>query len=538
MKSKIWIWVLIGLGMLAAACTKESTDDAATAGIDLTDFSIGPDGGSREFNLSGRGDWSAYTDDEWILITPTNGTASTLCTIRVDSTYLSQTRSGNINFSIDGNPFVLHVTQEGYPLSITPRDQDGNASIELPDYGKLGTTYFDLDVTANVPFKVLIEDPEDGTVTPDWLSVDEFTQDLSYKNRPRTTRVRINWTNNIVTQVKKALLRFEPVEEDAEVQQGEFLVSQSAAPEITPDRRGDSIALVCIARDLGMYWPFPEDKPMDQWEDITLWTARDKDDEDFTPEKIGRVKTAYFSFFKTDKSLPYEVGFLTAAKRIEFFSNGNNVYKFIEMGDEIAPLAGNLRELHFTAYGFSTINECLKDFKKLRVLTFTGNTMSSIPDWMNQETLPELRELCFIENRHEQVLDLSNADLTQIGLHGEFATVCRNLLLWSNLETLVLSHNYFEGEIPALDEAGIPKYGDDMEADAKILEEHPELKGVPKILPNAKQFSINGNRLSGTLPEWLLKHPNLMSWDPYTYVFSQEGKDSNGKVCIFDNIPY
>lgn len=536
MKRTIWILAAISLGIFAAACSEEAADEGVKPGIDLSDFSIGPDGGSREFNLSGRGDWSAYTEDEWILVTPTNGTASTLCTIRVDSTFLSEERSGNVNFSIDGEPFVLHIAQEGYPLTITPTDLEGNSSIELPDYGKLGTTYFDLNVTANVPFQVVVEDPDNGAVTPDWLTVDEFTQDLTYKNRPRTTRVRINWTNNIVTEVKKARLRFEPTE-PVDVQAGEFLVSQEAAPVITPDRRGDSIALVCIARDLGMYWPFPEDKPMDQWEDITLWTAKDVDDEDFAPEKIGRVKTAYFSFFKTDKSLPYEVGFLTAAKRIEFFSNGNNVYKFIEMGDEIAPLAGNLRELHFTAYGFSTINECLKEFKKLRVLTFTGNTMSTIPDWLNQENLPELRELCFIENRHEQVLDLSNADLSQIGLHGELATVCRNLLLWSNLETLVLSHNYFEGEIPALDEPGIPKYGDDP-ADAEILKEHPELQGTPKILPNAKQFSINGNRLTGMLPEWLLKHPNLMSWDPYTYVFSQEGKDSNGKVCVFDNVPY
>lgn len=535
MKRIFWILAALGAGLLGA-CSEDSTEDAAKPGIDLSDFTIGPDGGTREFNLSGRGAWSAYTDDEWILITPTNGSASTRCTIRVDSTFLSTERSGNVNFSIDGDPFVLHVSQEGYPLQITAQDLDGASTVDLPDYGKFGTTYFDLDVTANLPFRVVIEDPDGGTETPDWLSVGEFTQDLTYKNRPRTTRVRINWTNNIVTEAKRARLRFEPTEA-VEARGSEVLVSQAAAPTITPDRRGDSIALVCIARDLGMYWPFPEDKPMTEWDDVTLWTARDAEDEDFAPEKIGRVKSVTFSFFKTDQSLPYEVRYLTAAQRIEFFSNGNNVYKFIEMGDEIAPLAGNLRELHFTAYGFSTINECLKDFKKLRSLSFTGNTMSTIPDWLNQENLPELRNLAFIENRHEQVMDLSNADLTQVGLHGEFATVCRNLLLWSNLETLALSHNYFEGEIPAFDEAGIPKYGDDP-ADAEILKEHPELEGTPKILPNATQFSVNGNRLSGTLPEWLLKHPNLMSWDPYTYVFSQEGKDSDGRICIFDNVPY
>jgi hypothetical protein len=64
-----------------------------------------------------------------------------------------------------------------------------------------------------------------------------------------------------------------------------------------------------------------------------------------------------------------------------------------------------------------------------------------------------------------------------------------------------------------------------------------ELRDVPKVLPNTTFFAINFNRLTGTLPEWILKHPKLDIWAPYSLVFSQEGKDRDGKNAGFVNEP-
>jgi len=39
------------------------------------------------------------------------------------------------------------------------------------------------------------------------------------------------------------------------------------------------------------------------------------------------------------------------------------------------------------------------------------------------------------------------------------------------------------------------------------------------------------------LPEWLLHHPALDWMDPFTLVFTQEGKDQDGKLAGFTNEP-
>ena len=76
------------------------------------------------------------------------------------------------------------------------------------------------------------------------------------------------------------------------------------------------------------------------------------------------------------------------------------------------------------------------------------------------------------------------------------------------------------------------------QADINAADSLPQaLVGIPKVLPNIKRFSINLNRLTGELPEWLLRHPALDWWDPFTLVFFQEGKDKEGKTAGFTNEP-
>ena len=50
-------------------------------------------------------------------------------------------------------------------------------------------------------------------------------------------------------------------------------------------------------------------------------------------------------------------------------------------------------------------------------------------------------------------------------------------------------------------------------------------------------FAVNYNRLTGSLPEWLLYHPALDIWSPYSFIFNQEGKTIDGKSAGFDNEP-
>ena len=60
---------------------------------------------------------------------------------------------------------------------------------------------------------------------------------------------------------------------------------------------------------------------------------------------------------------------------------------------------------------------------------------------------------------------------------------------------------------------------------------------IKKVMPSTKRFAINLNRLSGELPDWLLYHPALDWWVPYSLVFMQEGRAKDGTQAKFDNEP-
>ncbi|MBQ5893602.1 MAG: hypothetical protein IIW74_00525, partial [Rikenellaceae bacterium] len=60
---------------------------------------------------------------------------------------------------------------------------------------------------------------------------------------------------------------------------------------------------------------------------------------------------------------------------------------------------------------------------------------------------------------------------------------------------------------------------------------------IKKVMPSTKRFAINFNRLYGNLPDWLLYHPALDWWVPYSLVFQQEGRARNGRQAMFDNEP-
>ena len=60
---------------------------------------------------------------------------------------------------------------------------------------------------------------------------------------------------------------------------------------------------------------------------------------------------------------------------------------------------------------------------------------------------------------------------------------------------------------------------------------------MPKVLPDTKFFAINFNRFTGYAPQWLLMHPNLDIWAPFSLVFPQEGKTKDGRNAGFYNEP-
>ena len=56
-------------------------------------------------------------------------------------------------------------------------------------------------------------------------------------------------------------------------------------------------------------------------------------------------------------------------------------------------------------------------------------------------------------------------------------------------------------------------------------------------MPQLRMLALNLNRMTGALPDWVLYHPALDWWDPFTLLFNQEGKDEQGNLAGFSNEP-
>ena len=79
----------------------------------------------------------------------------------------------------------------------------------------------------------------------------------------------------------------------------------------------------------------------------------------------------------------------------------------------------------------------------------------------------------------------------------------------------------------------------------ELLENVPVSEIVRVRIPDEIQDKNQGKQylyktlseLTGKVPDWLLYHPKLDIWIPYSLVFSQEGKTKDGKNAGFDNEP-
>ena len=99
--------------------------------------------------------------------------------------------------------------------------------------------------------------------------------------------------------------------------------------------------------------------------------------------------------------------------------------------------------------------------------------------------------------------------------------------------------NYFQGSLPDFkDDDTVPVY---TEAPDSLTQNDGSCylvkNKIKRVMPQLKMFAINLNRLTGNLPDWVLYHPSLDWWDPFTLFFNQEGKDEKGNLAGFSEAP-
>ena len=602
MKRFLNIIMVISACMVLAVSCKEEDNVVSEFSIDKTEIAVGADGGSELLEIKGNVKWQGTSECSWLKFSPSNGEGAATCEVLVDSSVVAEPREGVITFMAAGQTTAttVKVMQMGYAKGIFVSEEDRTISVE--NSAKLEERFFEVTMMANVNFDVRVNNlpAEDGTVSDkEWLKYKKETPNYDYGDRPRLLKLHFDWEINMTEKARTAEVIITPQETSDTEGDGtiKLVVTQKPAPVITDDRAGDSLALLSIYSSMNGIFTWDASENMRYWEGVELWEATDKYIEaDGTinypvPEYlIGRLKSVEFIAFETKESLPYQVKYLKTAESITFSGNSNTFLKDIVLGNEICELAqyGNLRNLAIRAYGLVGLPENFTELgntlvsldlssNNFEVMGKSGSTINGVKvlgiESITRKNFPHLRSLYLNKiNRYDTTKDLSayKGKDDKLGFRwttgyggdgfpgpsdGYDNTYFKELLQWENLEYLSLSLNMLDGELPSdqdLLDLGIKPYTDvdiNNAANKDTIEDAKEylLKdgGAPKVWPRMKKLSLNLNFMTGKLPDWILYHPYLSFWDPFTMIFQQElsttsskAKNTKGEVITkFSNEP-
>lgn len=515
--------------LLVAACKDDDEPSASGFSVDLPEVEFADCGGTLELNLATDQTWTAETESDWCSVSPATGVGSGVCVLKADSSYLYKARQGKVVFySERGDIIEVLVKQFGYEPIIEVSEK-----FTIPSYAAPDEAHVDVEVTSNVELEMSISDDAN-----DWLELDKSTP-ATYKPSttiPRKQKFRLNFkTYTDFPESRLAEIEFKQTkavnrtatradEAPAEMIVKKVEIEQESAPIIIPSREGDSLAVLSMARVLGISG-FQTSRPITHWNNVVVEERTYDYLNTLTGEEIPnrtelRIVGLTLSMFDTKESVPYQIKYLTELETFAATSNNNTFLKNIELGPEITELK-KLRSLSLMGYGICKLPAEMAGMEKLEELDLRVNNFLRLNDIKDVllGLKGHLKYLHLGANRISGTVtnlatDIpSGKTLETIGLGGDLNESTWLFEDMKELEYLNLSYNYFYGSIPTL---GGKKEG---------------------ILPNLKYFSINLNRLTGKLPDWLLYHKYLACWEPFILVFEQEGRDNNGKVAGFDNAP-
>lgn len=604
MKRFLNIIMVISACMVLAVSCKEEDNVVSEFSIDKTEIAVGADGGSELLEIKGNVKWQGTSECSWLKFSPSNGEGAATCEVLVDSSVVAEPREGVITFMAAGQTTAttVKVMQMGYAKGVFVSEEDRTISVE--NSAKLEERFFEVTMMANVNFDVRVNNlpAEDGTVSDkEWLKYKKETPNYDYGDRPRLLKLHFDWEINMTEKARTAEVIITPQETSDTEGDGtiKLVVTQKPAPVITDDRAGDSLALLSIYSSMNGIFTWDASENMRYWEGVELWEATDKCikieangtinySAPVSEDLIGRLKSVEFIAFETKESLPYQVKYLKTAESITFSGNSNTFLKDIVLGNGICELAkhGNLRNLAIRAYGLVGLPENFTEFgqtlvsldlssNNFEVMGKSGSTINGVKvlgiESITQENFPHLRSLYLNKiNRYDTTKDLSayKGKDDKLGFRwttgygdefpgpsdGYDNTYFKELLQWENLEYLSLSLNMLDGELPSdqdLLDLGIEPYkAEDINNAAnedtignEIARDY--LIGAPKVWPRMKKLSLNLNFMTGKLPDWILYHPYLSFWDPFTMIFQQElsttsskAKNTKGEVITkFSNEP-
>ena len=227
--------------LLAGACVKTIEPDF---NVPFSDIEAEAVGGDVKVKLDSPEAWVAKTQNPWITVSPANGKGSAECTVSIDSALAFTPREGLVRFELlgSGERKDIKVTQKGFEYQIVAKEE----KVELANYAPLEERWFDIEVAANLPFKVTVPEADRN-----WLSYEMPELVLDRGARPRTVKIRFTWGLNFNQEPRATKIALEPVDAQTGVTGTKSIdVDQAAADEIEIGVKGDSLALIAINQAL------------------------------------------------------------------------------------------------------------------------------------------------------------------------------------------------------------------------------------------------------------------------------------------------
>lgn len=518
-------WAIVALIILLVSSCKDDDDVVSGFSVDQTEMQFLNNGGTIELKIATDQTWTAEAENDWCMVSPATGVGNGVCVIKADSSYLYKERTGRIIFYSDkGDLAEVLVKQYGYEPTIDFAESE----VTVPSYAAPEKAYVDVEAIANVPFEVVI--PEEAKA---WLTLDGTSTYTPSTTIPRKQKFRFKFKTysdfdkgNRIAEVQfnqKPLTTNRASGETAMLNKVVKII-QEKAPVIIPSREGDSLAVLAIMRVMNSGTPSAS-RPIIHWDNVVVeertydyynpLTGVSKKD---TTEL--RVVSFRLSMIDTDETIPYQIKYLTELETFAAIANANGYRKKIALGPEIASLT-KLKSLSLMGYGVNSLPAEMAHMQSLEELDLNGNTILSLES-IKDVLLGLKNQLKYLDlgsNRVSgTVMNLGtdiprNETLETIGLGGDLSKsewLFRDMVA---LEELHMSYNYFYGSIPDLD-------------------------GVKDgVLPNMKYLTLNLNRLTGKVPDWILYHKYLACWNPFLLLFNQEGYDNRGIMAGFTNAP-
>lgn len=521
-----------------ASCQKTPEESKMPLALEYETLAASNAGEEQELKVSVSGKWVASTENPWIKLSPASGENPTTCSLSIDPSVLNSARTGSVRFAAaTGEVKTLKITQMGFEKQIVMSVADTT----IASSAKYGERFFLMNVTTNVNLThTIVDHSSEAEVT--WIeceNADEFDAEITGA-RPQSVALRFNHENNIKPLERTARVVFSSSELSEPVN---FLIHQEAGPIITDDAAGDSLSLLIVQDKLNVTSPWDANEKMEYWTGVTLWNKTDEEVKE-KPEMLGRVRSVKIKYLRVSEAIPVEIGNLKYLENLYIGTNGNKAQLSIDLSqseDGIGKL-DNLKELIIFSYGLvGELPESWTNLTKLEALSLAGNNFASIPTLITKENFPALKYLAFTANRRYGLTKLNplSAPFEKIGLHHDGSDeIIRNLLKWEKLEYLAINNCVLEGHIPTAEELGITEVytTHDFAEKGDTLN---FLLGKPKVLPNMKSLRLNLNFFNGEIPDWILYHPHLMYWGPWSLVYSNDPGLLNtaGESVGYTNVP-